>query len=224
MDPFEFNKVAMALLATIFVIFGVNIVSEAIFHAEAPEEPAYILAEVGDPAGGAVEETGPAYEPVEPLLASADIEAGEDEFKKCAACHTTEQGGPNKVGPNLWDIVNRDIAANEEFSYSSGMEAFGEGKQWTYEELNAFLYKPKSYVKGTAMGFVGLKDVEDRANVIAYLRTLSGDPQPLPDPAAAEIAGDGAGSAGGEDPQADDGDGAAESTPGGTTGDGGASN
>jgi cytochrome c len=185
MDSFEFNKIAMAVLATVFGVFSVNIISDAIFHAEAPEQQAFVIAEgAGTEESTGSEPAGPAFEPVAPLLASADPAAGENLFRRCATCHTVEQGGQNKVGPNLWNVVNSPIAAHESFSYSTALEEYGEGKNWTYEELNGFIWKPKSYVRGTAMGFVGLADVEDRADVIAYLRSLADTPAPLPEPIA----------------------------------------
>jgi len=108
-------------------------------------------------------------------------------FKKCQACHSGEKGGPNKVGPDLWDIVDRPVAEHEGFGYSAGMKDFSKGgaEKWTYDNLNHFITSPKKFVKGTAMGFAGLPKDEDRANVIAYLRTLSDSPKPLPTPGAA---------------------------------------
>jgi cytochrome c len=116
------------------------------------------------------------------LLASADAAAGETVFKKCASCHTSEKGGPNKVGPNLWDVVNRPIASHEGFSYSAGMTTFSEGHKvvWDFDHLNFFLEAPKKHVPGTAMGFAGLKKEDERANLIAYLRSLSDSPAALP--------------------------------------------
>ena len=132
MDSFQFNKYAMAILGTVFVVFCLTLISEAIFHTNAPEERAFVIAadtgsEVGCAAEGA--DSGPIYEPIGPLLVSADTEAGEKVFKKCAACHTTESGGANKVGPNLWNIVNRDIATHEGFSYSKALQPSG-GVVW----------------------------------------------------------------------------------------------
>jgi len=103
-------------------------------------------------------------------------------FKKCTACHSAEKGGPNKVGPDLWGIVDRPVAAHEGFAYSAGMKEFSKGgtEKWTYDHLNHFLTSPKGLVKGTAMGFAGLKKDDERANVIAYLRTLADSPVPLP--------------------------------------------
>ena len=123
-----------------------------------------------------------APQPIGPLLAAADPKAGEAVFKKCTACHTGEKGGANKVGPNLWGIVNRPVASHEGFSYSAGMKAFADGGKvvWDYDHLSGFLTAPKAYVKGTAMGFGGLKKIEERATLIAYLRTLADTPAPLP--------------------------------------------
>ena len=130
-------------------------------------------------------------EPIAPLLADADVAAGEAVFKKCQACHTDDKGGANKVGPNLWGVVNRPVASHEGFKYSSAMQAFAEGGTvWDYEHLNAFTHKPKDLVPGTAMGFAGLKKVEDRANLVAYLRTMADTPEPLPSADAAPAAED----------------------------------
>lgn len=187
MDSFEFNKVIGALLAAVFIVFSVSIVSDAMFAAPVPENPGYAIeaaeAEEGVAAGGAPA----ALEPIGPLLASADAAAGEAVFRRCAACHTAESGGANKIGPNLWNIVNRPIATHEGFAYSNAMKEFSQGGSvaWDYEHLSNFLLAPKGYIRGTAMAFAGLKKPEDRADIIAYLRTLSDNPAPLPDPAAA---------------------------------------
>ncbi len=171
-----------ALLGTVFVLMSVSIASEGIFHSGAPEKEGFaIVAEEagGEAAGG--DEAAKAV-PIATLLASADAGAGETVFKKCASCHTGEKGGPNKVGPNLWDVVNRPIASHEGFSYSAGMTTFSEGHKvvWDFDHLNFFLEAPKKHVPGTAMGFAGLKKDDERANLIAYLRTLSDNPAPLP--------------------------------------------
>lgn len=171
-----------ALLGTVFVLMSVSIASEGIFHSGHPEKEGFaIVAEEGgaEAAGGGEAAAGT---PIATLLASADAAAGEGVFKKCASCHTSEKGGPNKVGPNLFDIVNRPIASHEGFSYSAGMTTFSEGHKilWDYDHLNFFLEAPKKHVPGTAMGFAGLKKEDERANLIAYLRTLSDNPAALP--------------------------------------------
>ena len=182
MDSFKFNQIAMAVLGTVFVLFGVSLISESLFHSEAPETPGYTIA-VAEGSGGETTDTadaGPAYEPITALLASADVGAGETVAKKCASCHSFEKGGPNKVGPDLYAVVDRPIASHEGFSYSAALTEYGKDKTWTYEELNGFLFKPKAHVKGTAMGFAGLPKTADRANIIAWLRTQADTPAPLP--------------------------------------------
>ena len=183
MDSFEFNKLIGALLGVVFIVFSVSIISDSIFASPVPEKEGFLI-EATEPEAGGAEEAAPEVSIAE-LLATADPAAGETVFKKCAACHTVENGGPNKVGPNLWSIVDRPIASHEGFSYSSAMKAFAEGgKVWSYDNLNHFLASPKGFIKGTAMGFAGVKKDGERANLIAYLRTLSDSPVPLPEAAA----------------------------------------
>jgi cytochrome c len=187
------NMAVGAFLATVFVMMTVSIASDGIWHSEVPEQAGFaiVAAETGGEEGGAEEE---AAVPIATLLASADAAAGESSFKKCASCHTADQGGANKVGPGLWDVVNRPIASHEGFSYSAAMKDFSEGGSvvWDYDHLNGFLLAPKQHVPGTAMGFAGLKKDDERANVIAYLRSLSDNPAPLPEAEAAPAEGEAA--------------------------------
>ncbi|MEO5324912.1 cytochrome c family protein [Mesorhizobium sp. CC13] len=191
MDSFEFNKVLGALLGTAFVAFSISIVSDSIFASPVPEKPGFAIEAAEE--GGAGEgggEAAPAETPIAQLLAAANAEAGAAVFKKCAACHTADNGGPNKVGPNLWNIVNRPIASHEGFAYSGPMKEFSQGGSvvWDFEHLSNFITSPKGLVKGTAMGFAGIKKPDERANLIAYLRTLSDSPAPLPEAGAAPAA------------------------------------
>jgi cytochrome c len=204
MDSFEYNKLIGAFLGTVFVVFSLSIVSDAIFAAPHPEKEGFIIEAAEPAAGGGVE--APAEEPIAVLLASADPAAGQAVEKKCAACHTIDKGGANKVGPNLWGIVNRPVASHEGFAYSGAMKEFSQGGSvvWDYQHLNDFLLSPKGLVKGTAMGFAGLKNPTERANLIAFMRTLSDNPAPLPEaPApAAEPASAPAGEAPAAEPAA----------------------
>jgi cytochrome c2 len=186
MDSYEWNKIAGAVLFAALVSLGLGIFSETLFESEEPETPAYVIAvatEAGAPEGEV------AAQPIGVLLAAADPKAGESAAKKCGACHTFGQGEANKVGPNLWNVVNRQIASHEGYEYDDAMKSFAEqAGTWTFEHLDTFLHDPKGTVPGTKMAFAGLKNDSERANVIAYLRTLSDSPAPLPEAAAAETA------------------------------------
>ncbi|MGV1795192.1 c-type cytochrome [Rhizobium sp. A37_96] len=180
-----------ALLATLFVLKSVSLASGFIFHTEVPEKPGFTIVATEEPAAGGDKAAAAKPEtPIAQLLQKADAKVGETIFKKCQACHSGEKGGPNKVGPDLWGIVDRPVGEHEGFAYSSGMKDFSKGgsEKWTYDHLYHFLAAPKKFVAGTAMGFAGLPKEEDRANVIAYLRTLADTQVPLPDPNAAPAA------------------------------------
>ncbi len=181
MDSFEFNKIAGAVLGVALGVFGLSILSESIFSSEAPEKPGYLVevAEAETPGGDA---GAPAEaKPIGVLMATADATKGAGIAKACQACHDLNKGGPNKTGPNLWDVVERPVGAHEGFAYSEGMLTHKD-KKWTYDELNAFLLAPKAYVKGTKMSFAGIKNDAKRADLIAYLASLSDAPKPFPPP------------------------------------------
>ena len=117
-------------------------------------------------------------EPISSFLMNASIEKGEKLFKRCGVCHSYNKGGTNKVGPNLWNLINRSKGSVNTFSYSKALSEFG--GDWTFEELSEFLFKPNQYIKNTKMNFAGLKEVEDRANLILFIREQSDEPAQLP--------------------------------------------
>lgn len=142
-----------------------------------PETPV-VTAEPAAPETPAPEAPAIGDEGVAALLAAADVAAGAKLSKKCKACHRFDKDGKNKVGPNLWDIVGNAIAGGEGYKYSGALTDMG--GEWTYDNLDAFLTKPKTFAPGTKMSFSGLKSPEGRANLIAFLRSLSDNPKPLP--------------------------------------------
>lgn len=175
------NMALGALLGTVFVLFSVSIASEGLYHSETPEKPGFIIEATEEASATATQAEAPAV-PVADLMAKADPAKGEQLFKKCASCHSTEKGAGNKVGPNLYGVVGRPIAALTDFGYSAAMKNFAEGgKQvWNWEHLNHFLLAPKKYIKGTAMGFAGDKKDQERADIMAYLNSKSDTPLPPP--------------------------------------------
>lgn len=178
MNIFEFNKIAGAVLAGGLIIMVLNEIATFAVHPTYPETPAYAI-DTGNVAESEVASNdtveGP---PLSVLLAEADVEKGEKIFKKCGACHTAEEGGPHKIGPNLYSVLNREKGGVEGFSYSSAL--VDKGGDWSYSDLDAFLKKPSTYIKGTKMSFAGIKKAEDRAHLIVYLRSLGTQDTPLP--------------------------------------------
>lgn len=176
MNAYEFNKIAGAVLAALLVIVGGRVLVNEALHVKGPKEPAFMVAslDTGATATDAEAEAEPDVEPIGLRLASADADAGLKVFRKCSACHKVDAGAANGVGPNLHNIVGKDIAAADGFSYSSAMAGWDGG--WTHEALDAFLADPKGWMPGTKMGFRGLKKPEDRAAVIAYLRANTENP------------------------------------------------
>ncbi|MBO6825104.1 MAG: cytochrome c family protein [Sneathiella sp.] len=178
MNSFELNKIAGAVLAGALTVVAINEFANIAVSPTIPETNAYAIdtgAEESTGTAAVAEEQGPS---LAVLMASADPAAGEKIFKKCASCHSVEEGGPNKIGPNLYGILNASKGHLDSFSYSSAL--LEKGGNWDYEALNAFLTKPKDYIKGTKMSFAGIKKDGQRADLIAYLRTLGKTDVPLP--------------------------------------------
>lgn len=179
MSSLEFNKIAGAVLATGLLVLGLKNFGSELFKTEAPEKPGYAIevAQVATTDAAAAVKA----EPLPVLLAKADIGKGMAGAKACAACHNFEKGGANKVGPALWNVVGRKMGSADGFTYSDGFKAMGD-KPWEFDALDAWLKAPKEYIPGTKMAFGGIRNDQDRANVIAYLDSLSDAPQPLPKP------------------------------------------
>ncbi|HPD82567.1 MAG TPA: cytochrome c family protein [Alphaproteobacteria bacterium] len=177
MGGMEFNKILAAVLVAGIIAMLAGFISKTLTHPHKLAENAYKIEGV-ETAGGSGKAEKMA-EPILAMLAAADVERGQKVAKACAACHNFEKGGANGVGPNLYGVVGAKKQNHPGFTYSGTLNGQG-GDVWTYAELNKFLWKPKAYASGTKMNFVGLKKPEDRAAVIAWLRTLADSPKALP--------------------------------------------
>jgi cytochrome c len=176
MNSTKFNMIFAALLcAGLIAMLSGFVAKRLVAPHPVGEDAVKVEAAEAAPAGGAGKAALP--EPVLALIASADVERGKAVTKACAACHNFEKGGPNGVGPNLYDVVGRKKESHAGFTYSGTLSAHG-GDTWTFAELNKFLWKPKAYAPGTKMSYIGIKKPEDRAALLAYLRSLDGHPLP----------------------------------------------
>ena len=184
MNTFEFNKIAAAILFSVLFVVVLNFLAGFIYAPQKPAKPGYVVETAATesapaPAAAPVESTAPAS--LAALLENADVARGQKVAKKCAACHTFNEGGANKIGPNLYNIVGRAMGAVDGFRYSDAMKAqASEGGQWTYEKLFGFLGAPKKFLKGTSMGFSGIKSKTQRADLVVFLKSISPDAPDLP--------------------------------------------
>jgi cytochrome c len=186
MNSFELNKIMGAVLGTLLFVMGAGFVADAIYHPIEGRGPGYALPE--PEATELTAEAGPAEAavPLGVLLASADATRGAAAVRKCQSCHNFAEGEGNKTGPHLYGIVGRPEGAVEDFAYSEALVAHNAaGDVWSYENLDAFLTSPRDYAPGTKMNFGGVRTPEERADILAYLQTLSPDPVPFP---AADVA------------------------------------
>ena len=182
MESLEFNKFAAGVLIAGLVAMGTSKIADFLVSPAPLKKNAYAVdtSTIANVNASAAAPSGPTLEPILALLAGADLAKGQKVFKKCVACHSAEKGGANKVGPNLFGVVNAKMGAKSGFGYSSAL--IDTGGIWNYASLNGFLAKPKSFMPGTKMSFAGIKKVGDRAAVIAYLRSLADSPASLPPP------------------------------------------
>jgi len=174
------NKIIVSIVFAIILVLGINKVTDVIFYVEKPEKSAYQVATVTTLASTTSAETGSASSEsgnIMALFASTSAADGAKVFKKCLACHSIEKGGPNKIGPNIFGVLNRKAGSVSGYKYSKAMLAYG--KVWSFEEMNGFLTKPKDWIKGTKMSFTGLKNAKDRAAVILYMNENTDNPIPL---------------------------------------------
>ncbi len=187
MNSIEITKICGVLLTVALVVSLSNVIANEIIPEHRVEARATLAAATEAepqeaPSSAAAVEAEPAEAPrgVAALLAAADPAAGVKAVKRCTACHSLDKGGKHKLGPNLWDLVGRPIASAAGYGYSGALKAKS-GETWNYDNLDAYLTKPKDWAPGTKMSFAGIKKPKQRADLIAHLRGLSDNPAALPE-------------------------------------------
>ena len=183
MDSFEWNKIIGAVLGSLIFIFVVKTIGENIYEAEKPAKPGYVVEGVVEEGAGPATASAPEEMPDwGTVLPAADVAAGKTVAGRCLQCHTLNKGEPNKIGPNIYAVVDEPRGEGRNgFSFSSAMKA--KAGTWTYDELFKFLKSPGAYINGTKMSFAGLRNAQDRINVIAFLRSNADTPTAIPTPA-----------------------------------------
>lgn len=173
MNGFELNKIFASLLIALLVGMIGSLIGHGLISPHFLEKTILTIDVPTDQ--GATGSTEKPLDPVTPMLASANIDNGKSIFqKRCTQCHVAEKGGANKIGPNLWSVIGAKVAHLADYTYS---KAFKEkGGEWNFEDLNKYLYNPQKHIKGTKMSFPGLQKPQERADVIAYIRTQSDQP------------------------------------------------
>ena len=179
MDSFELNKIIAAILMVALLVIGLGKIADVAFHVKKPANPGYQVKVESQ----LTSNTSQASEVIEKIdiaaiMALGDVTAGEKIFKKCAACHSINKDGGNKIGPALYNVVGRAVGGVTDYKYSKALASYG--KEWTFTELNGFLTKPSSYLKGTKMSYAGLRKEKDRASLIKYLNKNGDSPKLLP--------------------------------------------
>ncbi len=179
MDSFELNKIAGGLIAACLLAMIIGKVSSMVVHPIAPAKPVFEAVDEASAPAAAGGAAPAALDPIAPLLADANLANGETAFnRRCATCHTANDGGANKVGPNLFGVVAGKMAHLNNFTYSKVLAE--KGGEWDYESLNAFIHRPAGFLRGTKMAFAGVGNAQERADIIAWLRTQHSNPPPLP--------------------------------------------
>ena len=174
------NKIIVSIALAVILVLGINKITDVIFYVEKPEKSAYQVASIATDDSSASTETNSVSSgsgDIMAMFASVSAAEGAKVFKKCAACHSINEGGSNKIGPALWGVLGRSVGSVPDYKYSKAMAAYG--KNWSFEEMNGFLLKPKEWIKGTKMSFAGLKKAEDRAAVIQYMNENTNSPLQL---------------------------------------------
>ena len=179
MDSFELNKLIAAILMVALLVIGLSKIADGVFHVNKPKKLGYQV-EVENQSTVSASQATEVVEKIDimALMAQGDIVSGKKIFKKCAACHSIKKDGANKIGPALYNVVGRKVGAVADYKYSKALASYD--KEWTFEELNGFLIKPATYLKGTKMSYAGLRKETDRASVIMYLNQNSDTPKQLP--------------------------------------------
>jgi cytochrome c len=179
MDSFEVNKIIAAILMVALLVIGLGKIADGVFHVNKPKNPGYQV-EVESQLTSNTSQAAEIVEKVDiaSIMSLGDVASGEKIFKKCAACHSINKGGKNKIGPALYNVVGRAVGGVDDYKYSKTLASYD--KDWTFEELNGFLQKPATYLKGTKMSYAGLRKEKDRASIIKYLNQNSDSPKLLP--------------------------------------------
>jgi len=174
------NKIIVSIVFAIILVLGINKITDVIFYVEKPEKSAYQVESITTVASSNTTETSSVSsdsENIMALFASTNAAEGAKVFKKCAACHSIVENGANKIGPALWGVLGRAAGSLQDYKYSKAMAAYG--KNWSFDEMNGFLIKPKDWIKGTKMSFAGLKNAKERAAVILYMNENTKNPLPI---------------------------------------------
>jgi cytochrome c len=180
MDPLKYNKIFGGILSAALLVFGAKTFADIAAHEPKAAKPGLVLAVVEQKAGGAVAAAYDfkAIEDDLKKVTAANVDAGRDVFKKCAACHSANKGGENRVGPNMWGIIGRKPGQHPGFAYSEALKS--QGGDWTFGRFAAYIWDPKGFIPGNKMAFAGIQDKQDLVDLIAYTRTLDDSPKPLP--------------------------------------------